>query len=89
MGMDSRELATFLEKELRSRNWTVLKLAAEAKVPYETARRAVRGLGSISLDSTHKLLVPLGKKLEVQIPKEPDTAPTPSRKFRHERSKDP
>jgi hypothetical protein len=65
--MDSKDLALLLTEELESRSWTVLRLAAEANIPYETARRAVRGSGSISLNNTHKLLVALGKELKPQI----------------------
>lgn len=64
--MDSLDLAKLLSEELRSSNWTVQKLAIEAGVPYETARRAVHGKGSISLNNTHKLLVALGKELAPQ-----------------------
>lgn len=64
MGIDSKDLALLLAEELESRSWTMVKLAAEAKIPYETARRAVRGSGSISLNNTHKLLVALDKELK-------------------------
>lgn len=64
--MNSQELSVILNKELSALNWTVQRLAKEANVPYETARRAVRGVGNISLESTTRLLVALGKDIAVK-----------------------
>lgn len=64
--MTSLELSSLLREQLDERGWTVLELAKEAKMPYETARRAVRGIGSISLDNTNKLLTAIGCELTAE-----------------------
>lgn len=61
--MTSPELSALLRDHLERHGWTVLELAREADMPYETARRAVHGIGKISLDNTNKLLVALGLQL--------------------------
>ena len=43
-----------------------MRLAEEADVSYETARRAVKGIGSTTLDVTHKLTLALGLDLCTQ-----------------------
>lgn len=43
-----------------------MRLAEEADVSYETARRAVKGIGSTTLDVTHKLTLALGLDLCAQ-----------------------
>lgn len=67
--MTSHELSHLLVAELKQRNWTVSKLAEEAQLPYETARRAVRGIGQLGLGTTTKLLVAVGHDL-VPVPQE-------------------
>ena len=70
--MTSGEFARLLQQELEARGWSTMRLAEEADVSYETARRAVKGIGSTTLDVTHKLVaaldldlctVPLGAEL--------------------------
>ena len=63
--MTSEELAVLLQSELKSRNWSVDDLAERAGVAYETARRATQAIGSISLVSTNKLLVAVGKRMTI------------------------
>jgi len=63
--MTSEELSVLLQSELKSRNWSVDDLAEGAGVAYETARRATQAIGSISLVSTNKLLVAVGKRMTI------------------------
>ncbi|UQN05505.1 hypothetical protein [Deinococcus sp. QL22] len=63
--MTSEELSVLLQSELKSRNWSVDDLAERAGVAYETARRATQSIGSISLASTNKLLVAVGKRMTI------------------------
>ena len=57
-----------LAAELQSRGWTVLDLARQANMPYETVRRAVKGIGSISLQNANKLVVAVGKEVALEEP---------------------
>lgn len=61
--MTTDELATILNTELKERGWTVSKLAAEAGLSFETARRAVRGIGDPGLRVTTSLLVAVDREL--------------------------
>ena len=61
--MTSGDFADLLQKELALRGWSPMRLAEEADVSYETARRAVRGIGSTSLNVSHKLSKALNLEL--------------------------
>lgn len=61
--MTKADLARILNEELDRRGWTVSKLAEVAGVPFETARRAVRGIGNPGLQVTTILLVAVGHEL--------------------------
>lgn len=63
--MTPQELAHVLDHELKKRGWTVSRLASEAGLPFETTRRAVRAMGNLSLETTTKLLVAVGRELAV------------------------
>lgn len=67
--MTNRELSQLLMGELKRRSWRVSDLARAAGMNYETARRAVRGIGSSSLESANKLLAALDLKLITEKPK--------------------
>ena len=71
--MTSDELSVVLQAELKNRDWVIDDLAEAAGVAFETARRAVQGIGSISLISTNKLLVAVDKRISI----EPAHKPTP------------
>ena len=55
--MKKETLAEVLQKELGLRGWSLMRLAEEAGVSYETARRAKNGIGSITIDTATKILV--------------------------------
>ena len=61
--------AEILDRELGSRSWSLLRLAEEARVSYETVRRARNGIGSITIDKATKILVALDLDLTA-LPKE-------------------
>jgi transcriptional regulator with XRE-family HTH domain len=63
--MTPEDLAAVLRAGMEERGWTVQELANAAGVWYETARRATQAIGSTSLESTNKLLVAIGRKLEI------------------------
>lgn len=66
--MTNRELSRLLRNELDKRDWTIKDLAREASMNYETARRAVLGIGSTSLENANKLLAAVGHKLVTEEP---------------------
>lgn len=61
--MTKDDLASILSEEIEKRGWTVSKLAEEAGLPFETARRAVRGIGNPGLRVTTSLLVAVQREL--------------------------
>lgn len=61
--MTPEQLATLLNEELRTRSWTITRLAEEAGLPFETTRRAVKSMGNLSLETTTRLLVAVGREL--------------------------
>lgn len=61
--MKPEDLAALLDHELKKRSWSVSRLSKEAGLPFETTRRAVRGMGNVTLDTTTKLLVAVGREL--------------------------
>lgn len=61
--MTPRQLADVLAEEMEKRGWNVSQLAREARLPFETTRRAVRAMGNVSLETTTRLLVAVGREL--------------------------
>lgn len=61
--MTPRQLADVLAEEMEKRGWNVSQLAREAGLPFETTRRAVRAMGNVSLETTTRLLVAVGREL--------------------------
>ncbi len=68
--MTKDDLASILNEELDNRGWTVAKLADEAGLAFETARRAVRGIGNPGLRVTTSLLVAVGREWTPREPAE-------------------
>jgi len=64
--MEPKTLAKLLQKETRERGWSIDKLAKEAGVSYETARRAKQDIGTIRLTTINKLLKAVGHSINVQ-----------------------
>lgn len=64
--MTSTQLANELHEGCRELDWTGVELAKEAGVTYETARRALGGIGSPLLSNTTKLLVAVRRELVVR-----------------------
>ena len=61
--MTPEQLASVLTEEMAKRGWNVSRLAKEADLPFETARRAVRAIGNASLETTTRLLVAVDHEL--------------------------
>ncbi|MFA5551629.1 MAG: hypothetical protein WDA03_08430 [Trueperaceae bacterium] len=61
--MTTQELAEILAEEMSKRDWNVSRLAKEARLPFETTRRAVRAMGNLTLETTTKLLVAVDREL--------------------------
>lgn len=81
--MTPKELAEELHQGRKELGWNGVELAKNAGVTYETARRALGGIGSPLLSNTTKLLVAVRRELVVrritttQSSDEPIQPPTP------------
>ena len=64
--MEPKTLAKLLQKETKERGWSIEKLASEAGVSYETARRAKQDIGTTRLTTINKLLNAVGHSINVQ-----------------------
>lgn len=64
--MNQKALTKLVQEEMKKRNWSIAKLALEADVAYETARRVKRGIGIASLDTSEKILAALGHEMNVK-----------------------
>ena len=65
MTMNREDLAGVLRDALVLKGWSIADLAKNAGVSYESARRALKGIGSIELETVTKLLVAVGRQLEI------------------------
>ncbi|KQR22916.1 hypothetical protein [Deinococcus sp. Leaf326] len=63
--MVTDEIKRVLNEHVNKPGQGVPKLAREAGVVYETARRAIHGIGDASLVTTNALLVAAGHELQV------------------------
>ncbi|WP_189007073.1 helix-turn-helix domain-containing protein [Deinococcus roseus] len=63
--MNREDLAGVLRDALVQKGWSIADLAKNSGVSYESARRALKGIGSIELETVTKLLVAINKNLEI------------------------
>ena len=77
--MKRTQLSELLVAGMSNRNWTVRDLAEKAQVAYETARSAVRGLSSPSVENAEKLLNAVDQSLTaIPLPEADASAPAPA-----------
>ena len=64
--MNQQDLTKLVRQEMKKRNWTIARLALEADVAYETARRVKHGIGIAGIDTSEKILAAFGHELRLE-----------------------